>query len=475
MGIFLLGLLSKVSVLTLPGAILLLQTLMRHKREWNARAVLDTVPFFALSLIFAGVATFGKERILGSSSLLETLLMAPKSTVFYLQKLLIPIDLSPIYPYAKEITLSSPDFFVPLIILSILLIAAFSSLRRTKWVCLCFLLFLVTLAPTFLNAQKGTHVFFAVDRYAYLPFVWLLLLLAVGLGEVLDHIRKPSLRKTISVTFGVIVSIFAILSVRQTKLWASDETLFAHVLHLYPASVSARTSLAVVYREQGRELDEIRILEEGLKQTKDVAYYTGIGSIAARQGKLDTAETLYGQARILDPTNPEPFFFLGSLEEQRGNTDKAIAYYKEAIRFDPSYVSAYNNLGAIYLDQRKLPEAEAMFRASVDWNPNFMEGLYNLFQVLEMQKKQDEAFPYLEKAYELNPNHPDILIAVAFRFSQRGRKAEAIAALKNLLLIEPNNTAAQRLLDQLEPPAAPADSANASERREERLKARQKS
>ena len=469
LALFTLGLLSKVSVLTIPAAILLLEFLMRERKDWNRRAVLDLVPFFALSGVFAVIAALGKERVIGSSSLMETFLMAPKSTVFYLQKFFMPTDLSPIYPYMKLIEISSPDFAVPIVILTVLAVAALVALRWTKWPAVSLLLFLVTLAPSFLNFHKGTMVFFAVDRYAYLPMVWLVLLLGVVFSELEDRSLHRTARQLLAVVIGIIVASFAMISLNQTKLWINDETLFTHVLSLYPASVSARTSLAAVYRNQGRELDEIKVLEEGLKIHKDVAYYTGIGSVAARQGKLDAAETLYSQARILDSSNPEPFFFLGSLEEQRGNPERAEGYYKEAIRFDPSYVAAYNNLGAIYLDQGKYPEAEDVFRTAVEWNPNFMEGLYNLFQVLEMLKKRDEAFPYLERAYELNPDNSDIVLSIAFRYSERGRKSAAIRALRHLLAIDPSNRAAERMLQQIDPSAPEVETSNASTRRLERL------
>lgn len=472
LGLFTVGLMAKVSILTLPVAILLLEALMREKKEWTLRALLDTVPFFALSGTFAVIAVIGKERVIGSSTLMETVLMAMKSTVFYLEKLIIPTNLSPIYPYLKAITISSPDFYIPVIVVTALSIIALVSLRKTKWIAICALLFLTTLAPSFLNFHKGTTVFFAVDRYVYLPMIWLILLLAVAFSELTDRVQKKTVRQIQATVFGVILAIFGIISMNQTKMWVNDETLFSYVLTLYPGSVSARTSLAAVYRNQGRGVEEVEVLGEGLKIQKNVAYYTGIGNAAARQGKLDEAETLYGQARILDPTNPEPFFFLGSLEEQRGNEERAIGYYKEAIRFDPSYVAAYNNLGAVYQDQGKLPEAEEMFRSAVQRNPNFMEGLYNLFQILEMQKKREEAFPYLVKAYELNPGNSDIAIGYAYRINERGKKSTAIKALRYLLTVEPSNNAAKRFLQQLQPTSVEPDNTDATERRMQRLQDR---
>jgi tetratricopeptide (TPR) repeat protein len=434
----------------------------------------DIAPFAILSVVFAFIAAFGKERVIGSSSTIETVLMAFKSTAFYLQKLILPTDLSPIYPYVKAITVSSPDFYIPIIIVIACALIALASLRKTRWVAIASGLFLITLAPSFLNFHKGISVFFAVDRYAYLPMIWLIVLLGAGLSELSDRVWNRTPRQIAVVGLAMFIATLSAMSMRQARVWANDEVLFSHVLTLYPESVSARTSLSAVYREQGRELDEIEVLEEGLKITKEVAYYTGIGSVAARQGKLEEAETLYGQARIVDPSNPEPFFFLGALEEQRGNPDRAEGYYKEAIRFDESYVAAYNNLGAIYVDHNKFSEAEDVFRTALRWNPNSMEALYNLFQVLEYLKKKEEAFPYLLKAYELNPENTDIAMSVAYRYWEKGNTSKAITVLKRLLAVDPENPGATRFLMQLEPSAPQQKSGeqNAKNRRQERLKER---
>ncbi len=468
-GTFTLGLLSKVSILTLPGAILLLEALMRERDEWILSIIKNIAPFAILSTVFAAIALLGKERVLSSSMPLETILMAAKSTVFYVQKLIVPTQLSPIYPYTSAIHITSPDFYIPIIIIAVVVIISLMALRWSKWMCICALLFLMTLSPTFLNFHKGSGYFFAVDRYAYLPMIWVVLLLAVGIEYFSEKITRRWIQRGFTIFSLIVIIILSAVSMDQTKLWANDETLFTYVLTLYPESVSSRTSLSAVYREQGREREEISVLEEGMKLGKDVAYFTGIGSIAARQRKLTEAETLYNQARIFDPSNPEPLFFLGALEEQRGNPEKAIDYYADAIRFDSSYVAAYNNLGAIYLDQKKLNEAEKMFRSAITWNPNFMEGLYNLFQVLELQKKQDEAFRYLEKAYELNPDNAEITLSIAYRYTLRNRTPEAIRALQHLLALEPSNRTAERMLQQLAPDTAVKPEANTDERRQQRL------
>lgn len=445
---FLLGLLSKVTVGTLPVALLLLEALMREQKEWNRKVFLELVPYAALSGVFFWIALLGKERIVGSSTLLKTGLMAAKSTIFYLQKMIVPTDLTIFYPYQKAIVLSSPDFYVPLIIVAALVGIALWSLRYTKWIALMCAMFLMSLAPSFLNFHKGTQIFFAVDRYAYLPMIWLLVLFA-SLCVLLSDLRSKQLRQGIAFFLAMWVAWIGVIGSNQATYWKSDEMLFDRALALYPESEPARLSLAALYRKQGRNDAEKKVLQEGSAYDETVAYLTGLGSVAVREGRLDEAQRLYEKALALDPANPEPFFFLGSLDEERGDLTKAMEHYRKAIALDPSYVSAINNLAAILLDGGKYAESAELFRQALTWNPSFMEGHYNVFRALEMLKKNDEAFDHLRKAYALSPDIGEIALAYGYRLHERKRDREAVAVLQRLLTIEPDNRTAKRLLDEI--------------------------
>ncbi len=447
--------LSKASVFTLPLLLPLLDLLRdRQAFSWkkSARAM---VPFLAIALATAVIALTGKLRVIGSSTVLETVLMAGKSTVFYLEKILWPVNLTTLYPYQKTITMLSPDFAIPAAIILILLVAVIIALRVTIWPAVTGLLFIITLAPSYFNFHKGTEMFFAVDRYAYVAMAWILLLIAKGVTEA--EKRGKWLPQGLAVLGVATIFTAVVLSREQAKTWRNDETVFSHALQFFPESVTARVSLSVWFRESGRMADERAILEEGLPYSRHTALLLGLGSVSLREGKPAEAEQFFKEAMTADPQNPEPYFYLASLDEDRGRTDEAIAGYYKAIALDTSYVSAYNNLGAILLDRRELPEAEKLLQAAVKWNPNFMEGRMNLFQTLELQRKTDEAFPHLEAAYELSPDNPDILLDYGYRLSTRKRTSEAIRVLTHLLEIDPTNHTAQRILQQLVPGWKPAE------------------
>ncbi len=446
------ALLSKVMILLFP-LVLIAQHLLLDQKI-SKKHLFAITPFAALSTIFGLVALFGKTRIVASSTLTETLLMAAKSTVFYAQKLIVPTQLNVFYAYQKTISIASSDFFVPLIIVAILCVLIALSVRWTTRIFFCALFFFLTLAPTFLNFHKGEAMFFAVDRYAYVPSIALLLLIGFSmqaLGRMSESLYQyRSQQRIISgLAMFVAVASFATLAYYQTSYWQTNEILFDHALAVYPDSVPARINLSVIYRETGRTDDEQKVLQDGLEYSQDESLYLGLGSVFAREKKWAEALAEFEKARSADPKSPEPDFYEASLAQDEGNEARAEELYKAAIAKDDSYVAAHNNLGQIYLDSGKLPEAETAFKKALSYNQNFMEGQYNLFQTLELQKKNDEAFPHLEKAYALNPDSPDIILSIAYRYQTRGRIDEARAALEHLLALEPDNRSAQRMLNAM--------------------------
>lgn len=419
---FLLALLSKVMAVTLP-VVLLLTDLLIERRRWNARMLIDKVPYAILSGIFLAISMLGKERILAQHSIMETALMAGKSTAFYLQKFLLPIDLGVFHPYHGEISLLLPAFFVPLLILiALAALAVFAARRKTMSASIAFgpLFFLVTLAPTFINFHKGGEMYFASDRYPYLPQVGLLFLLIMGGAWVMDALRVATPRKAIAAVAIPVIALLTALSFSQTRIWDSAQALFGHTLELYPQSVAARSALAAMAKDAGRYEQAIRLLREGLAYGEDVQLRMGLGTVYAKIGRVEDAADQFRRAQSLDPQNPEPLVALGVLDEYNGKTDDAIAKYRQAVAMDASYVSARNKLGSLLFEEGKIDEAEEQFRAALAWNPNTEGVLFNLSLVLEKRGLLREAIDALEKAHALSPDDP--------RITTRLRQLRAIAS-----------------------------------------------
>ena len=380
--LFLLGLLSKVLIATLPAILVL--TFLMHRQESMKKGFLKLAPFFLLSTIFLYVALFGKERIIASSSLLDTVIMAQKSAFFYIGKLLFPIGLTVIYPFQGTITLLSPEFFFPALINLVLIGIALWQWKKRPLVSYGILFFFFTLLPTFFNFHKGDLLFFAVDRYAYIPSIGLLLSLVLVSAELSDMFR---LSRYVRVSVMIIVlTVFTGLSMRQTTFWDTPDTLFTHAIDLYPESASARMAMGSVLRERNQLVEAFKVLHDGTKYSDHPGLNIEAGLVYASAGQVSDARQQFHLALQKNPDLAPAMNYLGGLDEHDGDTASAMDWYQKAILSDPSFVSVRVHLARLLMKTGKLDEAFSQLTSAYSWNPVSFE-VIDAFIALETLRK----------------------------------------------------------------------------------------
>jgi tetratricopeptide (TPR) repeat protein len=398
---FILALLAKVMTVTLPVA-LLLSDFILERRKFDWKLVLEKIPYVLLSGLFIVVALYGKERVLSSSTLLETGLMGAKSTAFYLLKFLLPFNLSVFYPYHGAITFFDPQFLVPTLLLAALAVCAIVYARRAPLASFGFLFFLLTVAPTFPQFHKGASMFFAVDRYAYLPSIGILVLLAGALAAAAHSFGRASTEARWGTAGGVLL-LFILLSVQQTGVWDSTQTLFGHALALYPSSIEARIALADDLRARGKVQDAFELLKEGLQYDKnDSRLYVNAGYLYAETGNVEEARKQFEKAKSLAPADPDPVYALASLDAQTGYPAEAEAEYAAVIALDPSFVGARVHLSEYLIAAKNLTGADAQLREALRWNPSSVPALVAMAELLEI-RKEPGAEVLLARALALDP------------------------------------------------------------------------
>lgn len=396
--LFLFALLAKVAVAPLPLIFPLLLTCQR--RKWTRNTLLSLLPFLLLSLIFVAVALFGKERIVQTSHLTETLLLIPMSTLFLLSKFFFPRNLSPLYEVTDPVALSHPWAIVSLI--GFLGIIGFLCFFRKKFLplTLSFILTLILLSPALLTFRKAGTVFLASDRYLYLPSLGLLLLITLLLQNLSGRWSLP--KQVIAGMSGCIVALLCLLSIRQTMYWKTADTLFTHALAVTPRSIAARVALAQTKLDSDDPLQAFAILKEGLKQKDDVRLHLMAGTIYARVGQVSDALAEFRKVTVRSPENADAWFSIGSIMEQTGDSADALDNYRTAVTLDPSDVPALVGIGRILAAKDDLTGAEQAFRSALAWNPNSMEAHRGLATVLAKTGRADEAQVHLELGLELS-------------------------------------------------------------------------
>ncbi|MCK5015889.1 MAG: tetratricopeptide repeat protein [Candidatus Peribacteraceae bacterium] len=340
LGLFLFGILSKVSIVILPIILLLID--FKKNRKINLQSFITKIPYFVISIIFGVVALLGKQSVLSSSSYLDSVLMAFKSTAFYLQKLFIPTNLSVIYPYNEQISITSPDFLLPIITIIALIVLVILSVKKTKEVLFGSLLFFIALIPSFTNYARAGDIFYASDHYAYLPSIGILYIVGIAFMFLLNRYRKVALSSLF-----VILITFSILSSSQAKIWENNSTLFGNVIYQFNDSYLAHNKIGLDFYDENNLSKAINSFNSSIeiKPNASAYYNLGVAYIALQQ--YSSALDAITKSVELDPSKMMAQYNLGYLYSNIGQNRKAIERFLIVVENNPKDIDALKNLAVL--------------------------------------------------------------------------------------------------------------------------------
>lgn len=405
--LFALGLLSKVSVITLPFVFLAIEW-SRGRLRWPLPKVLWI--HWVLCILFGVIAVLGKTGNLASSSLAETLLLISKSTLFYVLKMVLPFGFSVIYPQPRPVVLTDPFILISLLFLAGLTVVAWMMRKRLPGVSSGILIMALFLAPNGTNFLKNGFLYFASDRYFYLAQLPLIFLVVFALFQLVDHyVRREHVFNL--VTLVLTVSVLGMLSFVQSQTWQTSQNMYRNVLANYPDSALALNNL---------------------------------GSYEEKAGRLDVAEKLFRKALKNDPTQMSANINMGNLENERGNLKEAEQHYLTAIAtiekkpfVTQEDLAPYYLLGEFYGNVGRRDDALKTFARAVERSPNNPDAHYNLGLQFQLQKRNAEAIAEFAKTAEVDPTYLDARYHLASLLAESGRLPEAIAQLEEIVKLVP--------------------------------------
>ena len=441
---FALGLLAKVSIIMLPVILLLIEWLLYHRRLRASSFVTISrlTPYFLLSVMFGIVGFFGKREAFSFATYFEKAIVAPKSTLFYLEKFFWPTEFSVLYPYT-DASIASPEFFIPLVIVMAI---TFLVLFLKKYQCVLafsYFFFLITLLPTFLNIARGGDMdrYFASDRYAYIPSIGLIFII----GVIAHRHRKFAVTACV-----VLLGILGVRAHAQSLLWGDTEVLLQNVLKQYgELSHVAHNNMGNVYRLRGEHEKAIAEYEKAIAIRPHSKIFANLGATYRRMHRYTDAQKMYDEALRQNPDNAEVHVGLGLVYVELGQTDAAREAYEKAIALRSDLEEAHVNLGALAMQEGKFDEAIGHYRNALDANPYFFHASYNLGVALQEQGKIEDAIAAYERAIRLLPTHIAARINLGILYANSGRLADAIVEFETVLAIDPKNSSAQSALKQL--------------------------
>ncbi len=314
LGLFVLALLSKPMAISLPVVLLILDWFpLRRIASMKSflLAFMEKLPFICLSLISAMLAVMahrGAVVPLKNIPLSSRMLVAAKSLLFYLWKIILPVNLIPYYPYPLDVSLFSLEYIFSVTFVVIITAACVVLLKKHAFLLPAWSYYLVTLIPVLGIVQVGGQAM--ADRYLYLPSIGPFLivgLLAAWVFRLADSLSK---RRLIALRAGAVTAILwfivlSFLTFQQIGVWKSDIDLWSYVIEKDPERVP------LAYENRGVAL-------EG-------------------EGRLKEAVADYGKAIALSPENAQWFVNRGLVLLRLGQFDPAIADFKRACELGDSF------------------------------------------------------------------------------------------------------------------------------------------
>lgn len=239
---FVLSLLSKSSAVVFP--VLLFAFDWFERRKWSWMIVLEKIPLLAMSLWFGIMAINSQEGAMQDLapmlSVGERLMIVNFSFLTYLWKLILPIHLSAMYPYPLKENDILPQIYFILPLATAVLGFLVWKFRKQRELIFGLAFFAITIALVIQLLPVGGTI--VSERYSYVPYIGLLIPLAVWL----DRVFKKN-KNTLAVIVAVPALLFSIQSFDRVNYWENGNVLFTDVIEKYPKLPYAYNNRGFLY------------------------------------------------------------------------------------------------------------------------------------------------------------------------------------------------------------------------------------
>jgi tetratricopeptide (TPR) repeat protein len=409
---FILGLMSKPILITLPFTLLLLDywPLCRFQYEDSLRSFMrDVWPYIREKLPFLGIAaaativTYMVQKYGGGLNSLNPYPLSDRianaliSYGDYILKMIWPQNLAFFYPFPSNLPIW--QIWIVAITLGIITIGSIKSIKDHPYFIVGWLWYLGTLVPVIGLVKIGD--FAMADRYTYIPLIGLFIILAWGLPELFRKWRYQAV--ALSLAAILVISSLAAVTWIQIRYWSNSITLYTHALQVTQNNFLAHYALGDIFAGKGNMNEAASHFAEAVKIRPDKATLQNeLGRALASQGRFDEAIPHLIQALKIKPNKAEAHYNAGlalakksinhfaaavqlhpaliqaqrkrSLEvmsahfrrgkafEDNGDIDKAVKEYKQALSNPSAYVPALIKLTTLYAAKKDYAKALALYQ-----------------------------------------------------------------------------------------------------------------
>ena len=357
------------------------------------------------------------------------------SYVRYIGKALWPSRLAVFYTHPE---LQAWNVMSGLLLL--LAITAFVFYRRREgFLAVGWFWFLGTLVPMIGIVQVGEQAM--ADRYAYLSFIGLFIMICWGVSELAD--RRHLAPATLLAPSAVVLLILAFLTYRQLSYWSDNVTLWTRMQAISSGSYEVEENLGVALLDSGQ-------------QAPAMEHFQQVVALVPSSGAI--GRELAGYAAVAH-------LYLGAYYQQHGQPAVAIAHYEQVLSLAQDFTSqnvnakvppvlirmkaaALGNMGDAYYALHNFAEARTAYQSALQMDPRNAHKWIGLGVVEQRSGDAASAAQAFSHATQLQPSDVAFLL-LAQALEQSGQSQQAQAAREQASLRSQNLAAAQQTVDRL--------------------------
>lgn len=421
-------------------------------------AISAAVPYAGLTMGYLVVRRLVLQHVASRTDFVHTyadvILTIPTVLVHYLRLLIVPVGLTGLYsvPYASGPNI--PEFFVPVLILSLIAVLLWYWVCRTgdEVVAFAALWSVITLLPV-LDFPVFANGDFVRDRYLYLSSAGFVILIAKGI-QLIPGIKGISASAMRLAVTGLLCVAFIIGCVLQQVYWATDVLVFYRGHTLYPENKYATLNLAAALGRLGAHDRQVKLLQEILDKdpTYRMAYYQ-LTEAYIVLGEQERARKSLETALVLGPGlmgSEMGKTYLAGLFTQLGDYDRAASLCSDVLAREPNLYAALYNCGNAQFLAGNDREAEKLLSRAIQVGPGLAEPNYFLGRTLLRMGREAEAEKYLTIAATLQPQGYEYHYWLGQALEKRGAVSDAREQYLQTLKWKPGSEEAKRRLSALD-------------------------
>lgn len=476
--LFIISLLSKGQAVTLSLSIIAIDYL-KSRNLLDRKVIIEKLPYLILSVLFGIIAIHAQKTgqavaVARADNFFLQLVYAAYAYSQYVFKLLIPVNLSAIYPYPVNANGIMPVWmYLYIVPFALVVWLFFYSIKNNRIIAFGILFYTLNIFLLLQIIPVGKAIM--ADRYSYIPSIGLFFVVAVVLDKWLS--RQSTIKRTVSYMFGVYVIILSISTWNRCDVWDNSLSLWDDVLKKYPELPQAAYNRAIFREQMGdykgaaedynitinNDPDNAEAYNNRANARASYGDYKGAVEDLTRAISLrdNYVEAFYnrGIARInlknykdaiadFDTAikmNPEHIGALnnrGNARKEYGDIDGAIKDYNRVIELMPDKAGTYNNRGNTYLSIKDYKKAISDFTKAIKLNPAKEDSYYNRGNAYIYLTEYDSAITDLTKAISINPK---IYIAYNNRGNARASSGDlegAISDYDQVITLNPSHISA---------------------------------